>query len=142
MDKPNLFRILEWIFVAFGAIVCAGVVILFASQPGQRLWPLPGIYFSEILLVSALAVASLIWKNTANPAFWQALPWVAGGVLFSFVIAGAFSIGLFLSPAMLAFWLAGVFSDRRLNINMASHIAIALLSALFQVFLILLISNV
>ena len=56
--RQKVLRLLEWVCSVFGAAVCLGVVLLFASQQPDNLWPLPGFYFIEIALFGLLGVAS------------------------------------------------------------------------------------
>jgi hypothetical protein len=130
--RAKVLRLLEWAFAIFGAVVCLVVVLLFASLQPDQLWPLPGIYFIEVALLGVLVAASRAMDALPGSAAWGAVPWVGAGVLMSFVILGGFSIGPFLFPAMLAFWLAGVFADLRQRRRLAGHLVLAILAALLQ----------
>ncbi|HEX7975977.1 MAG TPA: hypothetical protein VF498_16330 [Anaerolineales bacterium] len=131
--RQKVLRLLEWAFAVFGAAVCLAVVDLFALQQLDELWPLPGLYFIEIVLLGLLGVTSRLGDtNPASAALWGAIPWGVGGALLSFVILGGFSIGPFLIPAMLAFWLAGAIADLRQGRSIAGHLGLAVMAALFQ----------
>lgn len=126
-------RLLEWVLTVLAMGVCLAVVFLFASQQLDELWPLPGLYFIEIILLGLLGVASRIGDtSSAGAAFWGAVPWVVAGALLPFVILGIFSIGLFIFPAMLAFGLAGAAADLRQKRATAGHLGLAVLIALLQ----------
>ncbi len=134
----------EWIFVLFGAAVCVWVSITFASMQYNDLWPTPGLYFLEILLFTMAVLASRVVN--IGPAKMDDSPilWMAGGVLLAFVILAGFSIGPYLFPAMAAFWLAAAISDLRQSRPALPHMALALITALFQgasIGLLLLISS-
>jgi hypothetical protein len=116
----NLRRSLELVAAFIAAVDCLAVAILFslsqASGPSNRfadLWPTPGLYFLEI---SALAILMLIAVSSqrfpASP-FWQNFPWISAGIILAFVILGAWTIGPFLLPALLAFLVLGLLVDSR-----------------------------
>jgi len=143
-NRQKVLRLLEWVLAYFGAAVCLAVVTLFANQQLDDLWPLPSLYFIEIALLGLLGVASRAGDTKPVGAAWGAVPWGVGGALLSFVILGGFSIGPFLVPAMLAFWLAGAAADLRQRRSLARHFGLAMISALLQgalMFAILLLSR-
>ncbi|MFZ2097890.1 MAG: hypothetical protein WAV05_14755 [Anaerolineales bacterium] len=133
----------EWLLVIFSVIVCMGVAAVIGSQQSP-LWPVPGLYLIEFILISIIGVGNQLVK-TSNVAFSKAFPWLSSkaitwiivGILLPFVIFGGFSIGLFLLPALLAFLLAGIISDWRSTTKIISHIGIAVMSAVIQGSLIL-----
>ena len=135
--RQKVLRLFEWVCTVFGAAVCLVVVISFASQQPDNLWLLPGLYFIEIALLGLLGVASRAMDTNPASAVWGAIPWGVGGALLSFVILGGFSIGPFLFPAMLTFWLAGTAADLRQKRGFAGHFGLALIAALLQGALIL-----
>ena len=135
----------EWFFALFGAVVCVGVAIGFASQQSHDLWPAPGLYFLEIILLALLALFSRVADVGAVKRDYSLITWLAGGALLAFVILGGFSIGPFLLPAMLAFWLAATLGDLRQQRPIPAHLALTLVAAVFQAALIgilLLVSGV
>ncbi len=55
-------RLVEWAGALTGAVVCIGVVLVFATQQasaGGPLWPIPGLYFGELIILALVALASL-----------------------------------------------------------------------------------
>jgi hypothetical protein len=132
LKRINLFRIAEWLLVVFGAADCLVVIFLFAGQQGQELWPLPGLYFIEIMLLAIYGAGSWMVPMNKPSAIMRAAPWVVGGALVPFVILGVFTIGLFIFPAMLAFILAGILVDLHLKKGLATHFSLAAMSALIQ----------
>ena len=131
-NKEKLSRIIEQVCVVIGAVVCLAVGSVFSGYQAGELWPLPGAYFLELSLLAIMSAASRLVKATEGKDLWIALPWIAAGVLLPFVILGGFSIGPFLSPALLAFLLAGTLTDRRLGKDMSGHISLAVMAALVQ----------
>ncbi len=130
--RQKVLRLLEWIFAGLGAAVCLAVIVLFASQQLDDLWPTPGLYFIEIGLLGLLGVASRWEDRNAAAAAWGAVPWGVGGMLLLFVILGFLSIGPFLLPAMLAFYLAGITADLRRRRGLSGHIGVAMSAVLLQ----------
>jgi hypothetical protein len=127
-----LFSFLAWLLTIFGAGVCLLVAVGFGGQQKDSLWPFPGLYLLEIILVGAAVVASLTLNQGMAVAFWNAVPWVAGGILLAFVVLGGFSIGPYLLPAMLAFLLVGVIVDLRGRRRIAMHLGLAMIATLLQ----------
>ena len=128
MPNPRL-RSLEWVFSVLGAINCILISILFSlSQiqvPGGDLsdiWPLPAIYFLEIITLGIMCVIAVA-KNQDQPnSFWSGIPWICSGILFAFVILGAWTIGFYLIPAMILFLIVGIMGDRRIKGDIALHL--------------------
>ncbi|MEW5985821.1 MAG: hypothetical protein AB1791_04225 [Chloroflexota bacterium] len=129
----TVFRLLYWLeklLALVGAAVCVGVPLLFI--PGQQpLYPLPGLYFLEIVWLGLVALVSLLVDHPST-SWWTAVPHGAAGVLLAFVVLGAWTIGFFLAPACVAFLLAGVSADRRRGRPMIRHLVIFLIAAFAQ----------
>ena len=128
MPDPRL-RSLEWVFSVLGAINCILISILFSlSQiqlPGGDLsdiWPLPAIYFLEIITLAIMCVIAVAKNQDHAGSFWSGIPWICSGILFAFVILGAWTIGFFLIPAMILFLIVGIMGDRRIKGNIALHL--------------------
>ena len=133
----TIMRGLEWGLVVLGAVDCIGMSILFSasisSGPiGQQLWPLPGFYFLEISLLGLAGFLAVATNRALHPSRWSALPWIAGGVLATFVVLGGFSIGPALIPGMLAFLIAGIFQDIRQRGDWPRHFMLLMLAAILQ----------
>ncbi len=141
-QKRNILKIIEKVLVFFGAVVCLVVVFLFASDQPNELWPFPGIYFLEITLLVLFGAGSRLFESAQAKPTMTAAPWITGGALLPFVILGAFTIGLFLIPGMLAFILSGIFSDIQQKIGYAGHISIAAMAALIQAALMIAVNTV
>ena len=122
----------EWALALIGAVICVGVAIMAASMQFNDLWPTPGIYLLELILLGMLAMASRILDRGEPKTDYGTVTWAAGGILLAFVILAGFSIGPFLFPAMLAFWLAAAAGDLRQNRAILPHLGIALIAAVFQ----------
>jgi hypothetical protein len=136
-------RGLEWALVLTGAFLNSVIVVIFAvgqaTTPGvsalENLYPLPLLYFIEIIGLSFLAILGLsaITPQSNRGRWTQLFPWIAAGGLLAFVLLGGFSIGFYLIPGMLTFIAAGILADRRLRRNLAGHAAILVVAAVVQV---------
>lgn len=126
----------EWFFALLGATVCVGVAIAFASQQFNDLWPTPGLYFLEIIFLALLVLISKLVEDKPVKMEHSLVPWTAGGVLLAFVILAGFSMGPFLFPAMVSFWLAALAGDLRQRRPILPHLALALVAMVFQAALI------
>jgi hypothetical protein len=134
----QISRLVESLLVIIGVIVCLGVAAVIGSQQSP-LWPVPGFYLIEFILISIIGAANqLVMANTfaLSKAFrWlssKVIIWIIIGILLPFVVFGGFSIGLFVLPALLAFLLAGIISDWRSTSKIFVHIGIAVISAVIQ----------
>jgi hypothetical protein len=127
-----MLRGVEWTFTLFGSAVCVWVAIFTASQQFNNLWPTPGLFLFEILLLAVVALTSRVVDVGPVKMDYGAISWMTGGVLLAFVILAGFSIGPSLFPAMLAFWLAAAAGDLRQHRSLLTHLALALVAAVFQ----------
>jgi len=138
--KPNVLHALEWILVFIGAATCLVVVLLFAGQQPDELWPFPGLYFLDITILALFGAGSRIIPSSQTNPILLAAPWITGGELLPMVILGAFSIGVFILPAMLAFILSGILSDMQIKKGYAVHLRIAAIAALIQIALMIVVN--
>jgi hypothetical protein len=114
------------------------VPLLFAQQ--RPLFPLPGLYILEIIILGILGLTGLLLVESRSP-FWRAVPWAVGGVLLAFVILGGFSIGFFLIPATLAFLLTGYLLNRIEGGRLSKYIGLFLITAILQATLIIALAH-
>lgn len=122
--KVDIRRLFEWIAALIGAVNCLFVSIVF----WQGDFPAPALYLIEIALLGLFVVAFVAARARLSTR-WNALPWVAAGILLAFVILGGFSIGFFLIPAFLAFAIVGVLADTMDHRAMARHFGFLLVAA-------------
>lgn len=121
--------LLDWFLSIGAAINCVVVVVLFAilNSPDliadlPNLWPYPLIYFIEILSIAIVCIITLWMIQKTNKSNLSGIFWISSGILLSFVILGAWTIGFFLVPAMVILLILGIISDRRLNNDIPRHI--------------------
>ncbi len=113
-----------------GALDCILVPLLFTSGQ-QPLFPLPGLYLLEIGLAGSGACWLILQRRAPHA------PWIAGGILLAFVILGAWTIGFFLTPALLGFTGAGALWLGKPDKEMLRAFGIFMLAAILQAALML-----
>jgi hypothetical protein len=128
----GLLRGIEWVFALLGAAICVLVVLIFAAQQPDNLWPAPGLYFIEIIILAFAALISKLFESQPGNRDYNILTWIAAGALLAFVILGGFSIGPYLFPAMISFGLAGAAADIRHRRPIFSRLELALVAAVVQ----------
>ena len=124
-------RVIEWALAAVGVGVCVGaVLVVWRSQP-HNLWPFPALYLVEIV---ALGMAGFIGlaARAEETVRWGSVPWGAAGALLAFVILGAWTIGLLLLPATLAFLIAATVADMGSNPKWIRHLGIFMIAGVSQ----------
>jgi hypothetical protein len=121
---------LERILAILAAVVCLIITLLFWFDLSayQDMWPLPGIYFIELVAISIIS-AFLFARGDPLSSL---ITWGAAGVITAFSILGAFSIGLFYLPIGLIFGLISVTSDVRNKQHIAAHLGIFLIAGIVQ----------
>jgi hypothetical protein len=132
-------RKLERLLAVIGTAICLIVSALIwqVVSRQQPMWPLPDLYLLEMLAASVLGTWG-IWSNGSRQSPLRGiLIWVVAGVLFAFVIMGAFSIGFFFTPVAGLFAIAAILSDRRQAHNLIVHLGVGLAAALVQAALML-----
>ena len=85
------------------------------SSDFNDLWPTPGLYFLEIIFLALLVLISKVVKVKPVKMGNSVISWIAGGVLWPLWYWRELSMGPFLFPAMLSFWLAAAAGDMRQN---------------------------
>jgi hypothetical protein len=136
--RQKIIHLATWILILFGSVVCIGVAALFGGELNQPLWPFPGLYFVELVGLAVLGAGSQVASSTVGSTKtiqWlssPAIPWIITGVLLPFVILGGFSIGPFLLPALLAFFVAGILTDWYTRSAITSHMSVMVISTVIQ----------
>jgi hypothetical protein len=129
---PGVLRGIEWVFIFLGTASCVLVVLVFAAQQPNDLWPAPGLYFIEIILLALAALISKFFDTQPEKRDYNIITWIAAGALLAFVILGGFSIGPYLFPAMISFGLAGAAADVRRERPIFPRLGLVLVAAVVQ----------
>lgn len=95
------------------------------------MWPLPGLYFIEMVALSIMSAFLFIRGNARD----RILIWGAVGVFIGFSILGALSVGFFYLPVALIFAVISVTSDVRNKQRIAMHLGVCVIAAVVQVVL-------
>lgn len=119
----------EWILSSFAALNCILVVVIFAfiNNPEKisdlsSQWPFPFIYFVEIIAIGFVGIIAMGYLQRQEKSNWSAIFWICSGILLSFVILGAWTIGFFLLPAMVVYLVLGIRSDKRTGNDIPRHL--------------------
>ena len=119
----------EWILSSIAALNCIVVVVLFAfiNNPDKitdfsNQWPFPILYFIEIIAVGVVGIIAMGYLHRQENSNWSAIFWICSGILLSFVILGAWTIGFFLLPAMVVYLVLGILSDKRTGNDIPRHL--------------------
>jgi hypothetical protein len=134
--NPGAKHLLERSAVVLAAVGCIAVTIAVWRSIGtyQGMWPLPGLYFIELPVLSLAAAVG--WNLDLSWA--RVLTGAALGVVLAFCILGAFSVGLLYLPVALLLAVAVISSDLRERRPITVHLAISLSAAIAQAALMLL----
>jgi hypothetical protein len=120
---------LEWVLTILAAINCIFAVGYFALINSPNLvdiissqWPLPFLYFIEIIAIGIAGVIAMTGVQIAPNPRWSAVFWICSGLLLTFVILGAWTIGFFLLPAMIINLVVGILTGRRTGSDIPRHL--------------------
>ena len=96
---------LERFLAILGTSICLIVTILIwrSVSAQQPMWPLPALYFIEMVAVSVLTALAVLRGRTGGLASW-----IAAGIFSAFSYLGALSVGFFYLPVALIFGLLAV----------------------------------
>jgi hypothetical protein len=135
-SSPKTGRPLERILAIAGLIACLVVTaILWVGISAQQpMWPLPGLYFIEMAVLSM--VCAFIAFGNGDPR-GQFVLWGAVGIFTGFSILGAMSVGFFYLPVAIIFGAIAILSDIRIKQPVVLHFGVCLIAGIVQVVLML-----
>ncbi len=135
--RPSISTIhpVERFLAIAGAVACVIVTIAIwlTVSTQQTMWPLPGLYFSEMV---ALSIVTSIVLVRGNP-HCKRITWGALGIFGAFSIVGAGTIGFFYIPVVLIYGTTAIVSDVRDKQHIAAHLGICLIAGIAQAVLML-----
>ncbi len=125
---------LERTLVVTGGVVCvvASAIAWSAVARQQPMWPLPGLYFLEMVVVSMLPIMETFREGPRPPSMRGSVAWAAVGVLVAFAVLGILSVGLLYAPAAGLIGTAAIVSNRRQGHNVFSHLGVGAAAAVIQ----------
>jgi hypothetical protein len=128
-------QLFERILAFIGAVICliVTIIIWWSISAQQSMWPLPGLYFMEIVALSSMSAFLFIRGNARD----KILIWGAVGAIIGFSILGALSVGFFYIPVALIFAFISITSDVRNKQHIAVHLGVCLIAVVVQAALML-----
>jgi hypothetical protein len=126
---------LEQILAILAAVVCLTITLVFwfTISPYQDMWPLPGLYFIEIVSLSFISTFIFVRGDPRG----SLMTWVAAGVISAFSFLGALSVGCFYLPVALMFSVISLTWDVRNKQNRPTRLGIFLIAGIAQLTLML-----
>src|SRR4030095_10883187 len=121
---------LERFLAILGAVVCLIITLVFwfSISPYERMWPLPGFYFVEIVSLSFISTFIFVRGDPRG----SLITWVAAGVMSAFSFLGAASVGFFYLPVALMFSVISLIWDVRNKQQRLTHLGIFLIAGIVQ----------
>ena len=121
---------LERILAILAAVICLTITLVFwfSISTYQGMWPLPGLYFLEMVSLSFISTFIFVRGDPRG----SLITWVAAGVIIAFSILGAFSVGFFYLPVALMFGVISLIWDVRNKQNISAHLGICLIAGIVQ----------
>ena len=123
--------LVERILTVFGVIICLVITIpIWRSTSAQQpMWPLPALYFIEMVVLSIISSFLFIRGN----AWGRIIVWGAVGLIFGFSILGALSVGFFYLPVAIIFSGISITSDVRNKQRIGRLLLVCLVAGIAQV---------
>jgi hypothetical protein len=127
---------LERLTAGLAALACmiTSLAAWRSISPRQEMWPLPGLYFIELPLVTLIVAAAFAAQASSR----SILAWVGLGIVAAFSILGVFSVGMAYVPVALLLGIAAISLDLREARPLGMHVGICLVAAIAQTSLMLL----
>jgi hypothetical protein len=121
---------LERILAILAAVVCLAITLVFwfTISPYQTMWPLPGLYFVEIVSLSFISTFIFVRGDPRG----SLMTWVAAGVISAFSFLGALSVGCFYLPVALMYSVMSLTWDVRNKQNKPARLGIFLIAGIVQ----------
>ena len=121
---------LERILAILAAVVCLTITLVFwfSISPRQTMWPLPGLYFVEIVSLSFISTFIFVHGDPRG----SLMTWVAAGVISAFSFLGALSVGCFYLPVALMFSVISLTWDVQNKQNKPARLGIFLIAGIVQ----------
>ena len=121
---------LEQILAIMAAVVCLAITLVFwfSISSYQGMWPLPGLYFVEMVSLSFISTFIFVRGDARG----SLMTWVAAGVFSAFSFLGAASVGFFYLPVALMFSVISLIWDVRNKQDRPARLGIFLIAGIAQ----------
>lgn len=128
--KEPMVASLERVLATLAAAACLFITITVwrSVSSNQPMWPLPGLYFIELPLVTVLAALAFLFALPSAPK----IAWVTAGICGAFAFLGLFSVGLLYVPISIMYLLLGVLAATRREIPFLAGLVPFLVAAVVQ----------
>jgi len=132
MDRQTAF-ITHWLeksLALLGAALCLIItsVIWRSVSLYQPMWPLPALYFIEMVVLSLMSAFLFMHGHP----FHGYVLWGTVGVLITVVVLGSLSVGSFYLPVALTFAILAMLSDVRNKQPILAHLGVCVIACLTQ----------
>jgi hypothetical protein len=134
-SNSNTPQPLERFLACVGFATCGVITLaIWSSMSAQQpMWPLPGLYFIELVLLSMVSAGMFLRSDRHR----SAVAWTVAGAFSGFVVIAAWSVGLFYLPVTILFGVSAIVSDRRGRRTLARQLALCVIAGLAQAVLML-----
>ena len=121
---------LERILAILATVVCLTITLVFwvSESARQSMWPLPGLYFIEIVSLSFISTLIFVRGDPRG----SLMTWVAAGVISAISFLGAASVGFFYVPVALMFSVISLTWDVRNKQNRPARLGIFVIAGIVQ----------
>lgn len=121
---------LERYLAVAGAVICLIITIPIwrSISAEQIIWPLPGLYFMEMVTVSIVSAVAFVRGDSWGRLFI----WGAVGIYIVFSILGAFSVGFFYLPVAIIYGMLAIRADVRNKQAIAKHFGVCVIAGITQ----------
>ena len=129
-ERTTITSPFERFLAILGAVVCLiiTIVIWVSVSANQNMWPLPALYFIEMVVLSIISAFIFIRGDPRD----QFITWGTAGALSTFSFLGALSVGFFYLPIALIFATISVTSNVRNKQHIAANLGIFFIAAILQ----------
>ncbi len=123
-------RSIERFLAVTSMVVCLGTTaeIWQVFSPLQSMWPLPGLYLIEILLLTIAVVIMVV----LDASLGGSMIWGSVGAMLAFAFMAAFTVGLLYAPEIVMLIAVGTLYLRRRKERFPVHLALGAAAALAQ----------
>ena len=140
VTKQTIISPWERVLAILAAVLCLTITILLwlSVSANQAMWPLPALYFIEIVTLSIISAFMFVRGDPRGPF----LTWGTAGVIGVFSILAALSVGFFYLPFALIFAILSISSDVRNKKHIPAHLGTFFLAGIAQFALILMLAAI
>ena len=144
----TVWRVLRWLFAALSVAVSLGGGIGFAAQqavwasaPGESIWPLPGLVLLDWAAFGVVGFTGILLAEDrvapqARPSRFGA-SWFAIGAFLPLVVLGALSIGPFVFISLVTLLIAALMASMQLKLSLLPRLKFLLIGTVANLVLLL-----